>query len=248
MKPAFLILLVLTLALGAGSCARPWVVPPVAVKPPETPWCEVPQLQRELALCEDKLPTARAERTNLLVRAARLCFLLGELSPKEDKRQYFEKGRGYGETLAMEQPAWAEGHYWLALNLCGLAELGGPRRGLKLVPLIIEAMEQALQVNPAYDQAGPHRTLGRIYFECPAWPLSVGDLHKSLRHLTAAVTIAPQNSTNHLFLAETLFKLGKKAEAREELDQVLRATRHALCRQDLEQDRQDAMRLLGKHR
>ena len=67
-------------------------------------------------------------------------------------------------------------------------------------------------------------------------------------YLSEAVDIAPHNSTNHLFLAETLLKLKKKVEAREELDRVLRATRHALCQQELEKDRRDALRLLRQNR
>jgi len=177
---------------------------------------------------------------------ARLSFLLGELSPKSEKQENFEKGRFYGETLAREQPVLAEGHYWLALNLCGLAEMGGPRRGLRLIPEIVSELERALKVDPAYDQAGSHRVLGRIYFECPSWPLSIGDIHESRRHLSAAVAIAPENSTNHLYLAETLFKLGKFDEARQELESVLSATRHALCPHFLEEDRQAARLLLRK--
>jgi len=212
------------------------------------PGCDIPQLQLALARCEKDLATATAERTNCLIRVAHICFLLGELSPQEDKQAYFEKGRHYGEVLAREQPAWAEGHYWRALNLCGLAELGGARRGLKLVPQIVEALEKAAKVQPDYDQAGPHRVLGRIFFEAPSWPLSVGDIHMSLEHLTTAVAIAPQNSSNHLFLAETLLTLKKKAEARKELDLVLKSTRHALCPQFLERDRQEALRLLQENR
>jgi tetratricopeptide (TPR) repeat protein len=214
--------------------------------PPEKPYCDIPYLKKELSRCEDELDNATGERTNCLIDVARISFILGELSPKNEKHQYFEKGQRYGEILSKEQPAWAEGHYWLALNLCGLAEISGPRRGLKLVPKIVEEMEQALMVNPGYEQAGPHRVLGRIYYECPAWPVSVGNIHNSSKHLAAAVAIAPDNSTNHLFLAETLMKLGRKKEARQELEQVLRATRHALCPQNLEEDRQEALRLLRK--
>lgn len=208
--------------------------------------CEVSKLRAELLRCEDELSRATGGRTNCLIRVARLSYLLGELSPKDEKLQYFAKGKGYGETLAGEQPDWAAGHYWLALNLCGMAEVGGAGRGLKLVTQIVEEMEEALRVDPAYEQAGPHRVLGRIYYECPGWPLSVGNMHESLNHLSSAVALAPDNSTNHLFLAETLLKLGKKAEARQELEQVLRASRHADCPQYLEEDRQAALRLLRK--
>lgn len=246
MKNLCFVLLILTFALWCGSCARPRVVVPEAAVPAEKPYCDIPHLKKVLSHCEDELANATGERTNCLIDVARISFILGELSPKNEKHYYFEKGRRYGEALAQEQPAWAEGHYWLALNLCGLAKNSGPRRGLKLVPKIVEEMEQALLVSPGYEQAGPHRVLGRIYYECPSWPLSVGNIHDSLKHLAAAVAIAPDNSTNHLFLAETLIKLGRKEEARQELEQVLRATRHALCPQNLEEDRQAALRLLRK--
>jgi tetratricopeptide (TPR) repeat protein len=252
MKKLLPLVLVLSLAWWCGSCARPRVPPPEAVvpevaAPEEITVCEVSKLRAELLLCEDELKDATGGRTNCLVRLARLSYLLGELSPKPEKPYYFEKGKGYGETLAAEQPAWAEGHYWLALNLCGLAEISGARRGLKMVPQIIEEMEHSLKVNPTYEQAGAHRILGRIYYACPGWPLSVGDIHESLNHLSSAVALAPDNSTNHLFLAETLLKLGKKEEAHQELEQVLKATLHAHCPQNLEEDRQEARRLLQKN-
>jgi tetratricopeptide (TPR) repeat protein len=244
LKTLALLLLVLSLALGSGSCARPRGLTPVVIQPEKQPICDLPHLQDELALCEEKLAGAEEDRDGCLIRLARISFILGELSPKNNGGQYYEQGRRYSEILVQEQPQWPEGHYWLALNLGGLAQQGGARRGLKVVPEIVAAVEKALKDNPAYDQAGPHRVLGRIYFECPPWPLSVGNLPASLKHLTAAVAIAPENSTNHLFLAETLFKLGKIEEARGQLQEVLTATRHSLCPEFLQEDRDTARHLL----
>jgi tetratricopeptide (TPR) repeat protein len=244
LKKLALLFLLLTLVLWCGSCARPRVLIPEVIEPEKEPLCEVSHLQNELAQYEEELSRADEDRNSCLIRLARLCFTLGELSQKSEALQYFEKGRRYSEILAREEPLWPEGHYWLGLNLGGLAEQSGARRGLKLVPEIVAEMEMALKGNPAYDQAGPHRVLGRIYFECPPWPLSVGNLPESLKHLSAAVAVAPENSTNHLFLAETLFRVGKKEEARKELEQVLQTTRHSLCPQFLEEDRQTARRLL----
>uniref|UniRef100_A0A7V6A5Z7 Tetratricopeptide repeat protein n=1 Tax=Desulfobacca acetoxidans TaxID=60893 RepID=A0A7V6A5Z7_9BACT len=246
LKTFALILLVLSLALFSGSCAVHRAEAP-AIKPPEEEAdCSIPVLQDELARLEHALKGPGEGRVNDLLRVARLSFLLGELSPKEEKSRYFEKGEHYSQLLLREKPYGVEGHYWLALNLCGLAEQGGARRGLKMVPEIVEELEKALKENPAYDQAGPHRVLGRIYFECPSWPLSVGNIPQAYSHLSAAVAIAPENSTNHLFLAEALFKMGKTEEARQELQMVLNGTRNALCRKFLEEDRQEALRLLQK--
>jgi tetratricopeptide (TPR) repeat protein len=243
LKTLALFLLVLILALGIGSCARPRGLIPAVVQPEEQPLCDIPHLQEELASCEERL-AADDDRDGCLIRLARVSFILGEMSPKNEGSRYYEKGRRYSQILIQEQPSRPEGHYWLALNLGGLAQQGGARRGLKVVPEIVAAVEKALKENPAYDQAGPHRVLGRIYFECPAWPLSVGNLPESLKHLSAAVAIAPENSTNHLFLAETLFKLGKTQEAREQLQEVLAATYHSLCPQFLQEDRHTAQDLL----
>jgi len=248
MRKPLLVLVLLALAFGGGSCARLREVPPEAAPPAEPQRCDLPQLKQELDRLEAELPKATGERANCLIRLARTCFFLGDLSPKGAQQSYFERGRGHAETLAREQPAWAEGHYWLGLNLCGLAEVGGARKGLLLLPRIIEEFERALAVNPGYDQAGAHRVLGRIYYEAPAWPLSVGDLHQARRHLRAAVALAPDNSSNHLYLGLTLLKQGEKAAARRELEQVLTATRHAVCPQDLEEDRREARRLLRENR
>jgi tetratricopeptide (TPR) repeat protein len=246
LKTLSLILLVLTLAWFSGSCAVHRAAVPKVKPPEEEAECSVPRLQDELAGYEYELKEPSEDRIDTLIRVARLSFLLGELSPKEEKSRYFEKGQYYSEILVKEKPYGPEGHYWLALNLCGLAEMGGARRGLKLVPEIVAELEKALKENAAYDHAGPHRVLGRIYFECPAWPLSVGNIPESYKHLSAAVAISPENSTNHLFLAETLFKMGKVEEARKELQQVLNGTRNALCQKFLEEDRQTALRLLQK--
>ena len=244
MKKLLPFLLVLSLVWWGGSCVRSRAVGPKEAPPKKNSGSEVFKLRAKLRRYVNKLENAAGERTNCLTNAARLSYLLGELSPRFEKIYYFENGKGYGETLAAEQPEWAEGHYWLALNLCGLAEISGAKQGLKLVPQIVEKLEQSLEVSPTYEQAGAHRILGRIYYSCPGWPLSVGNLSKSLEHLSKAVTLAPENSTNHLFLAETLLKLGKTAEARRELEQVLKATCHAHFPHNLEEDRREARKLL----
>jgi tetratricopeptide (TPR) repeat protein len=200
-----------------------------------------------LASHEKLLARGGDMRANVLAESARICFLLGELGDKQDREKHFEKGRYYAELLCTEQPQRVEGHYWLALNLAGLAQCGRASRGLRLVPAVVAKLQIALTLDEAYDQAGPHRILGRVYCEAPAWPLSEGDLGKSLEHLRTAVVLAPQNSTNHLYLAETLSQLGKSDEAYSELRQVLTSTHHAISRRNLEEDHQEAIDLIKQH-
>ncbi len=210
-----------------------------------------PNLDLPRALCaldyyQEVLARARPPQAPILTRLARACFIIGELTVASQKHKYFEQGQGYAEMLLKEQPTRVEGRYWLALHLCGQADTGGVMQGRKLLPRIMEEMEKALAIDEAYDQAGPHRVLGRIYCEAPAWPFSVGDLEKSQKHLARAVLLFPENSTNRLYLAETLMKLNRPVQARQELERVLDSPQHALMPKGLEEDRQEARRLLER--
>ena len=180
----------------------------------------------------------------LLTRLTRTSFILGDLAPISERGRCYEKGLAYADKLLAHEPNGVAGHYWKAMNLRGLADVGTRMQGFKLLPKIMEELKRVLALDQTYDDAGAHRVIGRIYLEAPGWPISVGDKQKSLTHLTATVRLAPNNSTNHLYLAETMLDMGKKDEARAELQKVLQEGQHALTPKDLEEDRQEAQRLL----
>jgi tetratricopeptide (TPR) repeat protein len=204
------------------------------------------QAARALSIYQGLLATVGADRALILARLGRTCFLLGQLVPESQAMGYDQQGQTYAETLIREEPNRVEGHYWLAMNLCGQADVGGKLLGRRLLPRILEELQRAVALDAAFDQAGAHRVLGRIYYEAPGWPLSVGDMQKSRQHLQAAVRLSPATSTNHLYLAETLMRLNETSLARQELEQVLKSTRGAVKPQDLEEDRQEARRLLAE--
>ncbi len=242
------LLLVILLAFLPASCALkgPAAPAPVAKEALPDPTSQIEQWQRDLARDEASLPGAGFERGNLLIRLARTSWQLVELLPKERQQPYRDKGQHYAQLLMQEQPGWVDGYYWSSMNLCSTAENCGAGNALRMLPEIVQRLERAAAIDPTYDQAGPHRVLGRIFFLAPAWPLSVGDLGKALEHLRLAVKIAPQNSTNQLFLGEALLHLEKKAEARKALEAVLSCTEHAVWPQGVIKDRQKAENLLKK--
>jgi tetratricopeptide (TPR) repeat protein len=238
-----LVLLVLALSAGAPAARGQLAAIDALLK---DPGLTLAQAQGALSQYETLLAAPGAPRAALLSRLARVSFVLGELAPQAQRLAYYEKGLAYARRLSEEHPGEAAGPYWQGLNLCGLAEVGGKLKGYRLLPRILEELQRSLAVDETYDQAGAHRVLGRIYYEAPGRPFSVGDLQKSLEHLTAAVRLAPENSTNHLYLAQTLLRLQQLAQARRELDQVLSATRHAVQPQGLRDDQEEARRLLAK--
>ena len=205
-----------------------------------SPALDYQKAQQALALYES-LPQGNPA---LLTRLARTCFILGDLAPIEERGRYYEKGLDYADKLLAQEPNGVAGHYWKALNFSGQADVGTRMQGFKLLPKIMEELKRVLALDQTYDDAGAHRVIGRIYFEAPGWPISVGDKKKSLTHLTTAVRLAPNHSTNHLYLAETMLDLGQKDQARAELQKVLQDGQHALTPKDLEEDRQEAQRLL----
>jgi tetratricopeptide (TPR) repeat protein len=194
---------------------------------------------------ESLLPAAGTQRLPVLERLARSAFVLGDIAEKGQRRLYYEQGRQYSQTILQEYPQKVEGHYWLGLNLAGLAD-ANRLQGMRLLPQILEALERSATIDPAYDQAGAYRVLGRIYYEAPGRPISVGDINKSLDLLKKATALAPANSTNHLYLAETFVKLGHPDQARQELQQVLAASQNADGPRGLTADQLKAKELLNK--
>ncbi|MBI4643634.1 MAG: tetratricopeptide repeat protein [Deltaproteobacteria bacterium] len=242
-----------TLCFIALICLGPAPGPAAATDPVKeadellnSPSLDLPQALCALDLYTEILKQAKPPQTPILIRLARTCFLIGELTVASQRQKYYEKGQTFAEMLLKEEPTRVEGRYWLAMHLCGQADTGGVMQGRKLLPRIMEELERARAIDETYDQAGCHRVLGRIYFEAPAWPFSVGDLEKSLQLLTAAVRLAPENSTNNLYLAETLLKLNRQAQARQVLERVLQCSKHALLPRGLEEDRKEARRLLER--
>jgi tetratricopeptide (TPR) repeat protein len=248
-----LVLAILGAAAGLGAASGasvPGSAAPGALAEADallkSPTLNMSEADKALSLYEDVFAAKSAPRVLILTQLARTCFIVGQLAPEKYSEGFFQKGRVYAEMLVHEYPNRVEGHYWLALNLCGWANTAGYMTARRLLPQICEQLKKAVALDGAYDQAGPHRVLGRIYYEAPSWPMSVGDIRKSLDHLLTAVRLAPENSTNHLFLAQTMYRLHYKSLAEQQLEQVLKCTQYALTPEDLKNDQKEARRLLAE--
>ena len=126
------------------------------------------------------------------------------------------------------------------MNLCGQADVGGKLLG-RLLPRILEELQRAVALDAAYDQAGAHRVMGRIYYEAPGWPLS--GACKNPGNTSRRRCVCPATSTNHLYLAQP--PASRAWPARQELAGAQIHPR-AVKPQDLEEDRQEARRLLAE--
>ena len=80
-------------------------------------------------------------------------------------------------------------------------------------------MNKVIELEPAYEDGGPDRVLGRVFFKLPGF--AGGDKQKSLEHLLRSKEFGPEDSLTRVYLAETYLKLKEKEKAREELEYVM---------------------------
>src|SRR5258708_2573305 len=109
-------------------------------------------------------------------------------------------------------PKLAAAYYYLAMNLGQLArtkKLGA----LKLVDEMEINFKAAIALDPAFDYAGAHRSLGLLYLNAPGWPASIGSRAKARQPLQKAVELCPEYPDNRLSLLEAHLEWSEKKAA-----------------------------------
>ena len=102
----------------------------------KSPTLDFQQAQEALKLYGGILPGSPVS-LSVLART----FITGSMASLKQRAGYYEKGLGYAEKLIAQAPSGVAGHYWKALNLSGLADVGTRMEGFKLLPKIMDAPE-----------------------------------------------------------------------------------------------------------
>lgn len=109
--------------------------------------------------------------------------------------------------------------------------------------------EAAISLDPAFDDAGGHRVLGRLHHQTPAVPFLTGwaSREKALSNLRRAVELAPRHFINRLYLAEALYDYEKasRGEARAMLQALIADTPAAEWAVEDARAQEDARALLA---
>lgn len=124
-----------------------------------------------------------------------------------------EEGIAAAQYAIEHAPRIAAGYFYLAMNKGQLART----RTLGALPLVKEmekAFLRAIELDPWFDHAAPHRSLGMLYLDAPGWPASIGSKSKARKHLERAVALAPGYPTNHLTLMDAYLRWGEKSAFR----------------------------------
>jgi hypothetical protein len=164
---------------------------------------------------------ARPQDFEAAWKLARARYWLGGHAAESERKPILEEGIAAARVASTLQPGRPEGYFWMAANMGALAESFGMRQGLKYRGAIKDALLTVLKLDSAFQGGSADRALGRWYFKVPG--LFGGSKQKSEEHLRRSLTYAPQSTASHFFLAETLFEMGRDADARAELQKVIDA-------------------------
>ncbi len=166
----------------------------------------------------------RLQRASNSVEAAwqlgRVCFDMADLATNNAQRaEAAREGIEACRRAVAGDPKSVAAHYYLGLNLGQFArtkKLGA----LHFLGEIEAAWKTAIALDPKFDYAGAHRSIGVLYRDAPGWPISLGSREKARSHLTKAVELSPEYPDNQLFCLETLLEWGEKRTVQRKIASV----------------------------
>lgn len=187
------------------------------------------------------------ESFEAMVKNLQAMYFIGDHARgRDEKLQVFKEAMDLSRRAIALRPDRVEGHYWLGVHTGSYGEARGVLKSLFLKNDIIRAMERSIAIDPAYEHAGAHCVLGRLYFKVPG--IFGGSKKKSRQYLEKCRGIAPKSSVCLLFLAETYWSLGEKRMAIETLEELQAMEPDPLWLPETEKDRQAGARLLEKYK
>ena len=157
------------------------------------------------------LPRDHAVRV-AFIRAAQYYgefFLTGE----QPRLALYTEAIAAGEQAVALRPRDAAAHFWLGTAYGLYADVKGGVRAISYVNKFKAAIEQAVRLDPLYENGAPLNTLGMMYFKAPGWPFSFGDDKKALELLRRSHRLSRPNMVVNRLLAEVVLEEVGKAEA-----------------------------------
>jgi len=178
-------------------------------------------------------------------RLSRIFYYIGtRTESKKEKKIIFGQGIYYAKKAVALEPEKPDGHYWLGVSYGVYGEARGVLKSLSFVKPIKEAMNKVIELDRGYEDGGPDRVLGRVYFKVPGF--AGGSKKKSLEHLLKSKELAPNDALTRCYLADTFLSLKEVDKAREELEYVLSMESDPRWIAGVDDNKEDAKKMLQK--
>lgn len=153
-------------------------------------------------------------------RMGRVYYGLGKLFKGQAQENLFKRCADMAEEALSVHPYSAPGYFYKGLCIGKLGKARGLWSSLDAINPLRENMEKAADIDPAFNHGGPHRALGKLFFELPF--ILGGDNELAVSHLEKALNLGPEYGDNHYFLAEAYQAQGEIHKAHETLTRLQR--------------------------
>ena len=160
-----------------------------------------------------------AHNYQVLWRAARAYYQVGDDASDSEKQRYFEHGIEMGQRAVAQRPAGVEGHFWLGANYGGLSAIQGIWQAFQMVKKVRTEMETALHLRPDYEDGSAYRALGEIARQLPG--VLGGSLKRAIAYFEQGLRVAPQNMGLKLALAKAYLEAGQREASQRLLVEIL---------------------------
>ena len=153
-------------------------------------------------------------------RFAKYNYFLGRLtSDEKERKKAFEDGESAGQVASRIEENKPNGYFWYAANLGEQAKRSPLTKGLISVSDIRAAMNKVIEIEPAYQNASAFDALAQIEL---ATRLVGGKSALAVEYLEKALAIEKENSYIRLHLAQAYLAENRDADAKKQLDYVLK--------------------------
>lgn len=197
--------------------------------------------RQALSILASALP-ANGNNFDLLWRMARAYYYVGDFAAnKEEKLPQYEKGIAIAKRAMLLKPDAVEGHFWLAANYGGQAQLVGALKALSTVKKIRNEMQTVVKIDPTFENGNAFLALGEIDRELPG--VAGGNKKRALTTFEDGLKIAPNNLDLKVTLAKAYIEAGRKDEAWRLLEEIVKAQATTRIQREAQAE---AQKMLGK--
>jgi tetratricopeptide (TPR) repeat protein len=157
-------------------------------------------------------------------RLAQANYFLGKHSPDaKESDKAFTDGINYARSAARLAPEKPHGHFWLGANLGGEAEKSPYTKGIAAMGEIRESMRKVIELEPSYEGASAFDALAQLELK---GGFAGGKPEKALEYLEKGLEVDKTNPYANLHLAEAYLALNRAAEAKKQIEFLLKMKPH----------------------
>jgi tetratricopeptide (TPR) repeat protein len=177
-------------------------------------------------------------------KTAQFSYFLGKDTPDDkESDKVFSAGITAAIVATRLEPNKPEGYFWLGACYGGEAERNPFTKGITAVDKIRAAMTKVIEIDPGYQGATAFDALATVELKTTAFG---GKPEKAAEYLEKGLQLNPENFLSRLHLAEAYLALDRDAEAKKQLEYLLKIKPPDDLRHEYNQVEKEARKMLDR--